>query len=158
VFSSTTIASSTTNRGDRERHQRELLSKPARYMTPKVPMSDTGRRARINVRPLRGTGETTSTTSATEDHQRAPRVAQRCRIVVVRSIASVTVSRSESTRAQQHRCYAIDRVMMLALSWRLMMTSTDGRPLAMPALRILHRSTTSGDVGQHDGGAVHTRR
>jgi hypothetical protein len=67
-------------------------------------------------------------------------------IVAVRSIASVSViapgieARSDGISALMRSTVS----MMLALGWRLTITSTDGRPLAIPALRrSWTESTTS---------------
>ena len=68
------------------------------------------------------------------------------RIVAVRSIAGVSVialgidARSSGSRAVTRSTVS----MMFALGWRLMITSTDGLPLAIPALRrSCTESTTS---------------
>ena len=128
--------------------ERLLIEKPARYMTPKVPISDTGT-ATLGIsvaRPLRRNRNTTSTTSATEIISARPVSRSDARIVVVRSIASVTVI-ALGIDARSGGSIAVTRStvsMMLALGWRLMMTSTEGRPLAMPALRkSCTESTTS---------------
>ena len=81
MFSSTTIASSTTKPVAMVSaiSERLLSEKPARYMTPKVPISDTGT-ATLGIsvaRPLRRNRNTTRITSADRDHQRALDVAQR---------------------------------------------------------------------------------
>jgi hypothetical protein len=72
------------------------------------------------------------------------------RIVVVRSMATETSmvlgidARSDGSSA----CTRSTVSMMFAFGWRLMITSTDGLPLAMPALRTsCTESTTSATSG-----------
>ena len=90
MFSSTTTASSTTKPVAMVSAMRERLSrlKPARYMTPKVPMSDTGTATSgtMAARALRRNMKTESTTSATEITSARSTSRSDARIVGVRSM------------------------------------------------------------------------
>ena len=92
VFSSTTTASSTTNPVAivSAISVKLLTEKPARYMTPNVPMSDTGT-ATIGIsvaRPLRRKTNTTRITSTTAIASARPVSRSEARMVTVRSIAT----------------------------------------------------------------------
>ena len=114
VFSSTTIASSTTKPVAMVSaiSEKLLREKPARYMTPKVPISDTGT-ATLGIsvaRPLRRNRNTTRITSTTEIASVRSTSRSEARIVVVRSIAGVERrSRSGSTRAATAAAPSRDR-------------------------------------------------
>ena len=141
VFSRTTIASSTTKPVAMVSaiSVKLLIEKPHRYMAPNVPISETGT-ATLGIsvaRPSRRNAKTTRMTSATEIVSARPTSRSEARIVTVRSIAGVRVmalgidARSAGSNAVMRSTVS----MMFALGWRLMITSTDGLPLAMPALR-----------------------
>ena len=94
MFSSTTMVSSTTNPLAIVRAMSERLfsEKPARYMTVKVPTSETGTEmAEMAVaRKLRKNRKTTRMTSATEMMRVNSTSASELRIVGVRSMTTLT--------------------------------------------------------------------
>ncbi len=150
VFSRTTIASSTTKPVAIVRAIRVklLIEKPARYIAPMVPISDTGT-ATLGIsvaRTSRRNTKTTRITSTTAIVSARPTSRSDARIVAVRSIAG-TRSIALGIDARSEGSIALTRStvsMMFALGWRLMITSTDGRPFAIPALRrSCTESTTS---------------
>ena len=150
VFSSTTIASSTTKPVAivNAISVKLLIEKPNRYMKANVPISETGT-ATLGISVARTLRRNTNTTRITS---RTAKVSERsvsrsdARIVVVRSIATV---RSMVLGIDARNCgsSAVTRStvsMILAFGWRLMITSTEGLPFAIPALRrSCTESTTS---------------
>ena len=105
VFSSTTIASSTTKPVAivSAISVKLLTEKPNRYITPNVPISDTGT-ATLGIsvaRALRRNRNTTRTTSTTAMASERSVSRSDARIVVVRSIASVSVDGARDRRAQR---------------------------------------------------------
>ena len=112
---------------------------PARYIAPKVAINDTGT-ATLGIRvarPLRKKRNTTSTTSDTEISSVRSTSRNEARMVVVRSIMTErSIALGIDARSDGRSAVTASTVsMMLAFGCRLMITSTDGRPLADPALR-----------------------
>jgi len=141
TFSRTTTASSTTKPVAivSAISDRLLMLKPARYMTPKLPTSDTGTAtAGISVaRRLRRNTSTTAMTSTMAIASASPTSRSDARMVVVRSIIT---SRSIAAGIEARRSGNSSRTrsvvsMMLAPGWRLRITNTAGRPSAEPAVR-----------------------
>ena len=95
MFSSTTMASSTTKPVATVSAISERLSsvKPAKYITPNVPISDSGTATlgMIAARPLRRNRKTTSTTSAIEITIVLSTSRTEARIVPVRSLATISL-------------------------------------------------------------------
>ena len=150
IFSSTTTASSTTKPVAMVSaiSDRLLMLKPARYMTPKLPSSDTGTAtAGISAaRTLRRNSTTTTTTRAIAISSARSTSVIEARMVLVRSIMT---SRLMSPGIEARSWGSSSRTrsvvpMMLAPGWRLSTTNTAGRPLAEPAVRTsCTESTTS---------------
>ena len=145
TFSSTTIASSTTKPVAMVSAMSDRLFrlKPARYITPNVATSETGTAtAGIRVaRPLRRNRNTTMITSAIAMTRVLSTSRRDARMVLVRSSTScrsivLGIEARSSGRSSRTRSVVS---MMLAFGCRLMITSTEDLPLAIPALR---RSST----------------
>ena len=113
--------------------------KPARYMTPKVPIRDTGTATSgtMAARALRRNMNTDSTTSATEIASARSTSWSDARIVGVRSMYTL---REMLAGMVARRCGSSARTrstvaMMLAPGWRNRISMTAGSPLASPSLR-----------------------
>ena len=155
MFSSTTIASSTTKPVAivSAISERLLRLKPARYMAPKVPTSDTGT-ATVGIsvaRPLRRNRNTTRITSTTAMTSVRSTSRSDARIVGVRSIATPRSIVGGDRRAQhgQQRLDAVDRLDDVGV--RLPVDDQQHRRLAVGHARVaevLHRIDDLGDVGQ----------
>ena len=147
VFSSTTMASSTTKPVATVSAIRLRLFrlKPRKYITPKVPSSETTvATAGIRVaRALRKNALTTSTTSAIEISSVISISLSEARIELVRSEATCSTTScgswacSSGSRARTPSTVAIT----LASGWRVTSTITAGSPLNRP--RVLMFSTPS---------------
>ena len=150
MFSSTTIASSTTNPVAMVSaiSDRLFRLKPQRCMTANVPINETGTAtAGISVaRQLRRNRNTTRITRPIEITSERSTSSRLARMVGVRSSAT---SKSIALGIEARSTGRIARTrstvsMMLALGWRLRISSTEGLPLADPALRrSCTESTTS---------------
>src|SRR6185503_402365 len=101
-----------------------LIEKPARYITPNVPISDTGT-ATLGIavaRASRRKRKTTRITSTTAIVSERPTSRKLARIVAVRSIAGTSVialgidARSDGSSAFTRSTVS----MILALGWRFM--------------------------------------
>ena len=153
MFSMTTIASSTTKPVAMVSaiSVRLLIEKPARYMTPNVPTSDSGT-ATLGMSvaaTLRRNRKMTSTTSATASSSSNWTSATEPRIVTVRSVSSVT-----STAAGNAFCSCGNSAftrsttsMTLVPGWRWMLRMIAGRgvgPRGEP--RVLGAVDRVGDV------------
>ncbi len=136
MFSTTTMASSTTNPVEMVNAMSERLSRlnPARYITPKVPMSDTTT-AMLGMNMARRSRRKTKTTPMTRT---TDRMRVRCtssmeaRMVLVRSI---TTLRSITGGMEAFNCgisfvMASTVLMMFAPGSRETTSSTEGLPLA----------------------------
>ena len=145
TFSSTTIASSTTNPVAMVSAIRDRLFRlnPARYITPKVATSETGTAtAGMSVaRALRRNTNTTRITNAIAISSVRSTSRSDARMVLVRSsTTSRLIARGIDARSKGMRSRTRSAVsMMLAFGCRLMMRSTEGFPFEDPALR---RSST----------------
>jgi hypothetical protein len=149
VFSSTMIASSTTKPVAMVSAIRDRLfsEKPARYITPSVPTSDTG-----------------TATAGISAQRHCPRKMKVTPMTSAMAISSVChTSRSDARMLGVRSCTMSSRMvsgidarssgisawirstvsMMFAFGWRLTTSSTAGRPLASPALR---RSCTESSI------------
>ena len=150
TFSSTTIASSTTKPVAivSDISDRLLRLNPARYMTPNVPISDTGT-ATLGIsaaRTLRRNRNTTRMTSATamtsvrstsRSDARMPGVRS---IITFMSIAAEIDARSCGSTARTRSSVS----MMFAPGCLFRINNIDGLPLALPSLRkSCTESTTS---------------
>ncbi len=143
MFSSTTMASSTTKPVATVRAIRDRLSrlKPRRYITPSAPSSETvtataGARA---ARPLFRKKATTITTRMTANSRVRSTSCSEARMVTVRSMAT-DMSRSWGSDALSvGRAFLIRSTveMMLAPGWRLITTTIAG--LAMRDSALLNR-------------------
>jgi hypothetical protein len=114
VFSSTTMASSTTKPVATVSaiSDRLLSEKPSRYITPKVPSSDTtvATAGMMVARALRRNTLTTSTTSSDGDHQRDLDLVQRGadRVGAVGRHLQLTSLGSCACSVGQQRAHAVD--------------------------------------------------
>ena len=155
VFSSTTIASSTTKPVAivSAISVKLLIEKPQRYITPNVPTSDTGT-ATLGIsvaRTSRRNRKTTRITSTTAIVSARPTSRSDARIVAVRSIAGIEVDRARDRRAQrrQQRVHAVDRLDDVRVG-----LAVDDHEHRRPAVRhagvaqVLHRVDDVGDVGE----------
>ncbi|TWG86306.1 hypothetical protein L602_002100000950 [Cupriavidus gilardii J11] len=142
MFSSTTMASSTTKPVAMVSaiSDRLFSEKPARYITVKVPISDTGT-ATLGIsvaRTLRRNRNTTMMTSATDSISVCSTSRSDARMVGVRSsttsieIEAGIIWRSDGSIALTRSTVS----MMLAPGDRFSTSSTDGLPFAEPALRM----------------------
>ena len=149
IFSSTTIASSTTNPVAMVSAIRDRLLrlKPLRCMTPNVPIRDTGT-ATIGIsvaRQSRRKTNTTMITSAIEIASVLSTSRRLARMVGVRSSAtcrSIALGIDACSRGRS----AVTRstvAMIFAFGCRFRISNTDGLPFADPALR---RSCTESDT------------
>ena len=161
MFSSTTIASSTTNPVEMVSAISDKLSrlKPSRYITPNEPMIEVGT-ATLGIaaaRTLRRNAKTTRITRTTAMISVFSVSARDCRMVFERSTAIVRLTSPGrgGDEARQFGPHVVDCVMMFAPGWRDSTTATPGLPLTSPALR---RSSTEfddlGDIGEFDRRAV----
>ncbi len=161
VFSSTTIASSTTKPVAMVSaiSVKLLIEKPARYITPNVPTSETGT-ATLGIsvaRPSRRNTNTTRITSTTEIGERAPDVAQRRadrRRALHRRRQRDRAGNRRAQRRQQRR-YAVDRLDDVRVG--LAVDDHEHRRLAVGhagVAQVLHRVDDLGDVGQLHRAAV----
>ena len=145
MFSSTTIASSTTKPVAMVSAISDRLSieKPSRYIAPNVPMIEIGT-ATLGIsvaRQLRRNRNTTITTSATAMISVCSVSRSDARIVVERSAVGA-MSTSAGSDACSCGSMAFTRSivsMMFAPGWRYRITSTERLPLKRPRLR---RSST----------------
>ena len=163
TFSSTTIASSTTKPVATVSAISDRLSseKPARYITPNVPISDTGT-ATVGISAARAVPQEQEHDHDDERRPRSPACARpRCsdaRIVGVRSMHDRRGrSPPGSTRAAAAaaRCTRSTVSMMLAPGCRLMISSTDGLAVGRAGVaQVLHRVDDFADVGQPHRRAV----
>ena len=161
MFSSTTIASSTTKPVEivSAISDKLLRLNPSRYITPNDPMIEVGT-ATLGIaaaRTLRRNANTTKMTSRTAITSVFSVSCSDCRMVFDRSTATV---RSMSPGSEAIRRGSSARTpstawMMLAPGWRDRTTATPGLPLTRPALR---RSSTEfddvRDVSEPDRRAV----
>ena len=141
MFSSTTIASSTTKPVATVRAMRVMLlrEKPARAMTANVPRIETGTTiAGISVMRAsprnRNTTKVTRTTERSSDRSTSWR---ELRMVIERSMAA-DISMPLGIWACRSGIFALMRStvsMMLAPGWRVMTSTIAVRPLSRPALR-----------------------
>ena len=138
VFSSTTMASSTTKPVATVSaiSERLLMLKPARYITENVPMSDTGTETAgmTAARRLRRKSSTTRITRAIAITRARSTSWMEARTVEVRSIIT---SRSIAAGIEARRSGRIAMIrstvsMMFASGWARMMSSTEGLPFAEP--------------------------
>ena len=158
MFSRTTIASSTTKPVAivSAISERLLRQKPARYMTPNVPTSETGT-ATLGIsvaRPSRRNAKTTSITSTTEITSARSTSRSDARMVAVRSIAGMSVialgiaARSEGRSAR----HAVDRLDDVRV--RLAVDDDEDRRLAVGhagVAQVLHGVDHVADVGKLHG-------
>ena len=164
VFSSTTTASSTTKPVAivSAISVKLLTEKPARYMTPKVPTSETGT-ATIGIsvaRPLRRKTNTTRITSTTAITSARPVSRSEARIVTVRSIATFTSIALGNRRAQQRQqiLHAVDRVDDVRVGLAVDDHRNRGPAVRHPGVaQVLHRVDDLGDRGQRDRRAAAPR-
>src|ERR1035438_9258099 len=142
MFSITTIASSTTKPVEIVNAISERLSmlKPNRYITAKVPMSETGT-ATVGMsvaRQLRGKMKTTRITRMTERMRVLSTSLTEARMVVVRSTTIVVLMPCGMDASIDGNC-AMTRStvsMILAPGWRKIRTVMEGTPFRYPALRM----------------------
>ncbi|SVJ78766.1 Uncharacterised protein [Klebsiella pneumoniae] len=137
MFSTTTMASSTTKPVAMISaiSDRLFRLKSHRYMTAKVPISETGT-ARLGIsvaRPLRRNRKTTRITSATEISRVSSASSSDARIDGLRS--SITFSLTCGPSSSCNTWMASVASMMLAPGWRVTISSTAGRSSEKPALR-----------------------
>ena len=141
MFSSTTIASSTTNPVEIASAISDRLSRlnPSRYMPPKVPTSESGTAMLgiIVARTVRKNANTTRMTRMTETSSVVSMSLTEARTVTVRSIAIVRSIAGEiedcrnGIRARTRSTVSI----MFAPGCRNTMMRTPGLPFARPMLR-----------------------
>ena len=116
MFSIMTMASSTTKPVEMVSAISDRLSrlKPSRYITAKVPTSDSGtdRLGMIVAGRLRRNRKITSTTSATDSPSSNSTSATEARIVVVRSVSTAT-----STAAGKVACSCGSSALMVSTTW-----------------------------------------
>jgi len=142
MFSVTTMASSTTKPVEMVSAMSERLSreKPQRYITPKVPMSETGTATpgMSMVRTSRRKTKTTMITRTTAMTSVRSTSSIEARIVVVWSTMVVSLMPAGISACNCGRAALMPStvVMMFAPGWRKMMSRTEGLPLAKPALRM----------------------
>ena len=142
MFSIITIASSTTKPVAMVSaiSVRLLIEKPARYITPKVPTSDSGTATpgMMVAGTLRRKTKITITTSATASSSSNSTSRTEARMVVVRSVSNCTL-----TEAGSAFCNCGSRALMrsttsitLAPGWRWMLSTMAGLSLAQAARRL----------------------
>ena len=142
VFSSTTMASSTTKPVATVSaiSDRLLSEKPSRYMTPKVPSSDTtvATAGMMVARARRRNTPTTKTTSITEITSVTSTSRSEARIELVRSDATCTeMSCGSCSRSSGRSLRTPSTVsMMLAPGSCVTSTITAGWPLNRPTVRV----------------------
>ncbi|SAJ34545.1 Uncharacterised protein [Enterobacter cloacae] len=141
MFSTTTMASSTTKPVAMISaiSDRLFRLKSHRYMTAKVPISETGT-ARLGIsvaRPLRRNRKTTRITSATEISRVSSASSSDARIDGLRSSITFSLTCGPSSSCNTGSCAWMASVasMMLAPGWRVTISSTAGRSSEKPALR-----------------------
>ena len=141
MFSTTTMASSTTKPVAMISaiSDRLFRLKSHRYMTAKVPISETGT-ARLGIsvaRPLRRNRKTTRITSATEISRVSSASSSDARIDGLRSSITFSLTCGPSSSCSTGSCAWMASVasMMLAPGWRVTISSTAGRSSEKPALR-----------------------
>ncbi len=142
MFSSTTMASSTTNPVEMASAIRERLSRlyPSRYITPKVPISDRGT-ATLGMRVARNVrrnAKTTRMTRMTEISRVNSMSCTEARTVVVRSrttLTSIAGEMEDLSRGKAARTRSTV-AMMFAPGCRNTMINTAGLPPESPTLRI----------------------
>ena len=161
VFSSTTMASSTTKPVATVSAIRLRLfsEKPSRYITPKVPSSDTtvATAGMMVARTLRRKALTTSTTSGDGDQQRDFDLVQRGadRVGAVGGDLQLDVLRQLVLQLGQQGAHAVDGLDDVGAG--LQRDQHDHRRLAVEQAQrvdVLHAVRDLGDVGQADRGAV----
>ena len=149
VFSSTTMASSTTKPVATVSAIRLRLFrlKPSKYMTPKVPSSDTmvATAGMTVARALRKNALTTSTTSAIEISSVASISSSDERIELVLSDAtcSVTSSGSWACSSGSMARTASTVAITFAPGWRVTSTTTAGLPLNRPSVLVFSTPSTT---------------
>ncbi len=160
TFSSTTIASSTTKPVEIVSAISDRLSrlKPARYITPNVPMIEVGT-ATLGIaaaRTLRRKANTTRITRTTATISVFWVSASDCRIVVERSTATVrsTSPGSEAISRGNSAFTASTTSMMLAPGCRETITATPGLPSTRPALRRSSTESTTSATSDSLTGAL----
>ena len=148
MFSIITMASSTTNPVEivSAIKVRLLMEKPARYITPKVPISDSGT-AKLGISvadALRKKTKITATTSAMASISSNCTSFTDARIVTVRSVSTCT-----SIDAGRVLCNCGSSALMrstvsitLAPGWRWMLRMTPGTAFAQAASRVFSASST----------------
>ncbi|MCY1415875.1 hypothetical protein D9M71_313710 [compost metagenome] len=140
MFSSTTMASSTTRPVARISaiNDRLLRENPHRYMTAKVPTSDTGT-ARVGISDARRLPRNRNTTRITRATAIIKVISASCRVALItgeRSIATLSLTLAGSTASSAGSCALICATvsMMLAPAWRLITSSTAESSLKKPLL------------------------
>ena len=120
-------------------------------MAPNVPKMEIGTATLVIsvARKLRRKKYTTIVTSMTASTKVSSVSCSEARIVVLRSMATVTfISAGIAASKCGNSAFTLSMVsMMLALGWRNRMTRTEGRPLDIPRLRtVLNGVLHVGDI------------
>ena len=159
MFSTMTIASSTTKPVAMVSaiSVRLLMEKPARYITPNVPMSDSGTTTlgMIVAGMLRRKTNVTSTTRPTANTSSCCTSDTEARMVSVRSLRTATVS-VEGRLAVSCGSRALMRSttsMTLAPGCRWTLTSTAGESLAHAPRRVFSAPSTTSATSERRSGA-----
>ncbi len=149
MFSITTMASSTTKPVAMVSaiSVRLLIEKPARYITPKVPTSDSGT-ATLGIRvaeTLRRNRKVTITTSAIASISSNCTSVTEARMVVVRSDSTFTssVAGSAACNCGSSALMRSTTSMTLAPGWRWMFSTIAGWLLAQAARRVSSAPSTA---------------
>ena len=159
MFSITTIASSTTKPVAMVSaiSVRLLIEKPARYMTPNVPTSDSGTATLgMNVAGrLRRNRKITITTSATASSSSNCTSSTEARMVTVRSVSSTTSTAEGSDACNCGNSFFTRSTTSITLvpGWRWMLRMIAGVALAHAARRVFSAASTASATSRTRTGA-----
>ncbi len=149
MFSITTMASSTTKPAATTSaiSVRLLIEKPARYMKPKVPMSESGT-ATLGItvaRRLRRNTKITATTSPTASISSISTSCTEARIVTVRSVSTATsiAAGSPACSCGSWRLIRSTTSITLAPGWRWIFRMTAGTWFIHAASRAFSAPSTT---------------
>ncbi len=149
MFSITTMASSTTKPAATTSaiRVRLLIEKPARYMKPKVPISESGT-ATLGItvaRQLRRKTKITATTSATASSSSTCTSCTEARIVTVRSVSTATSIDAGSDACSCGSCCLMRSTTSITLApgWRWMLRITAGTSFIHAARRVFSAPSTT---------------
>ena len=159
MFSITTMASSTTKPVAMVSaiRVRLLMLKPARYMTPKVPIRDNGTAMPgiVVAGTLRRKTKITSTTKATDRNSSMRTSRTEARMVTVRSVSGAMSTDVGSIACNLgNNCWMRSTTSItLAPGWRWMLTTTAAVPLAQAASRTFSALSTASATSDSFTGA-----